>query len=73
MVGTLIKLLYAFMWQEGIFKYGVLYEPAWNVFGALLIPAVNSLSNKLTGFDHPDASIQASDAIYPGQEYHHTI
>jgi hypothetical protein len=68
-VGTIIKLLYAFMWQEGIFKYGILYNPTWNVFGALLIPAVNALSNKLTGFEHPDASIQMGEDIYPGQEW----
>lgn len=68
-VGTLVKLLYAYFWQECQFKYGILYNPTWNVFGALLIPAVNALSNKLTGFEHPDASIQMSEDIYPGQEW----
>jgi hypothetical protein len=67
--GTVIKLLYAFAWQEHFFKYGLLYDATWNVFGALLIPAMNSLANKLTGFEHPDSSIQKSEAIYPGQEW----
>jgi hypothetical protein len=68
-VGTVLKLLFAFVWQEGVFKYGILYDATWNVFGAHLIPAVNSLANKLTGFEHADPTIQKSEAIYPGQEW----
>eukprot|EP00450_Noctiluca_scintillans_P003820 CAMPEP_0194496218 /NCGR_PEP_ID=MMETSP0253-20130528/13563_1 /TAXON_ID=2966 /ORGANISM="Noctiluca scintillans" /LENGTH=537 /DNA_ID=CAMNT_0039337589 /DNA_START=65 /DNA_END=1678 /DNA_ORIENTATION=- len=67
-VGTLLKILYAFVWQEHVFKYGALYNTAWNLLGAYLIPTVNSLSNKLTGFSHPDASIQESSDVYPGDD-----
>jgi len=68
-LGTVLKLLYAFMWQEQTFVYKAIYDPTWNLFGALLIPTLNSLSNRLTGFNHPDASIQQGDSIYPGQAY----
>jgi len=68
-LGTLVKLLYAFIWQEQTFVYKGMYDATWNLFGKILIPTVNSLANKLTGFDHPDASIQAGDDIYPGQAY----
>jgi len=64
-----LKLLWAFTWQEGIFKYPFLYNAEWNVFGALLIPSVNHLANRLTGFHHADASYQESEAVYPGHEW----
>jgi len=68
--GTLVKLLYAFMWQEQVVKYNAIYDPTWNLFGALLMPALNALSNSLTGFYHADASIQmAGEGIYGGQHY----
>jgi hypothetical protein len=68
-LGTVLKLLWAFTWQEGIFKYPFLYNAEWNVFGALLIPSVNNLANKWTGFAHPDDTIQKSESVYPGQEW----
>jgi len=68
--GTVVKLLYSFMWQEQTFVYAAVYDPTWNLFGALLMPAVNSLANVLTGFNHADASIQnAGEGIYGGQTY----
>lgn len=66
--GTVLKLLWAFTWQEGVFPYKQVYNPTWNLFGAVLIPAVNSLANRMTGFSHPDDSIQKGESIYPGQD-----
>jgi len=40
-----------------------------NTLGALLTPSVNRLANRLTGFVHPDDSIQQSDSVYPGQDF----
>jgi hypothetical protein len=65
--GTIMKLLWAFVWQEEIFPYKFLYNTEWNLLGALLIPAVNRLGNRLTGFLHPDDSIQQGESVYPGQ------
>jgi hypothetical protein len=67
--GTVLKLLWAFTWQECTFIYKQVYNAEWNVFGALLIPSVNRLANKLTGFAHPDDSIQRGESIYPGQDW----
>jgi hypothetical protein len=67
--GTMVKLLYAFVWQEEIFQYKLVYNMEWNVLGALLTPAVNSLANRLTGFLHSDETIQKSEAVYPGQDF----
>jgi len=69
MLGTLMKLLYAFIWQEHLVRYGALYNPVWNLCGALLIPSVNSLCNKLTGFGHADFTIQHSTDVYPAHSY----
>eukprot|EP00811_Abedinium_folium_P028354 NODE_4383_length_1898_cov_5.438171.p1 GENE.NODE_4383_length_1898_cov_5.438171~~NODE_4383_length_1898_cov_5.438171.p1 ORF type:complete len:486 (-),score=119.10 NODE_4383_length_1898_cov_5.438171:274-1731(-) len=67
--GTLMKLFWAFTWQEATFHYPLLYNAEWNVIGALVTPSVNSLANRLTGFTHPDATIQEGESIYPGQEW----
>jgi len=68
-VGTLIKLLYAFVWQERVFPNPFFLKPGVNELGATLMPVVNSLANTITGFKHYDAEIQASKNIYPGDTF----
>lgn len=68
-IGTLLKLFYAFVWQEHTFIYSFVFNPLWNTFGDYLIKPVFSLANKLTKFPHDDLDFQKGTAIYPGQEH----
>lgn len=65
--GTVLKLLWAFVWQEEVFQYGSLYTESWNAVGSVLTSTVNSVANGLTGFSHPDESLQQNKKMYPGQ------
>jgi len=67
LIGTVIKLLWAFTWQEEVFQYSALYTETWNTIGSHLTPTVNAIANKITGFTHPDESLQQDHKVYPGQ------
>ena len=56
-LGTIGKLMYAFLWQEWVFPIPFFKEPIVNVIGALIIPDFNEFMNKLTGFTHTDYSL----------------
>jgi len=66
-LGTVMKLLWAFVWQEQAFVYSFEFNAAWNVLGNQVTPALFSLANKLTKFPHDDLDFQKAKAIYPGQ------
>ena len=68
-VGTIGKLMYAFMWQEWVFPYAIFKVPIVNVIGADIMPDFNRVMNKLTGFTQPDASLEYGDNIYPGDSW----
>ena len=58
---TLIKLLYAFVWQEWVIGDNpAIYDPAVNEFGANLIPTINGLANAFNNFPVYDQDLQAS-------------
>ena len=51
-VGTLIKLFYAFVWQEQFLYIGdVILTPDANTLGAILLPLINDLGNSLTSWE----------------------
>ena len=51
-VGTLIKLFYAFVWQEKILYIGdIILTPEANTLGAILLPLINDVGNSLTSWD----------------------
>ena len=64
--GTMIKLLYAFVWQEAIIPGAYLENENLNRIGGEIIPAVNGLANALTGFPHSDGDLQSAVNVYPG-------
>lgn len=66
--GTVLKLGYAFLWQEWVFPNPLFLKPFTNRLGAYLMPAVNTLTNFLTGFKHAEQSIQKCENVYPGDE-----
>ena len=65
--GTLLKLGYAFVFQETVVAGAdYLFNDNVNRLGGIAMPAVNALANALTGYDHADADGQASINVYPG-------
>merc|ERR1712226_1506793 len=65
-VGTITKLLYAFLWQEDTFDVQFVYKPIISTIGAFLMPHVNSFANMISGFKHFTPSIQKAKNVYPG-------
>lgn len=68
-LGTVMKLLWAFVWQEQTFLYPFIFDAKWNFIGNLLTPPLFSLANKLTKFPHDDQDYQKQKNIYPGQAH----
>ena len=67
--GMFGKMLYAFIWQEWMFKANFFLLRWVNKFGAHFMPSFNSLMNKLTQFHHSDQNLQNSGKLYPGDEW----
>ena len=63
--GMLIKMLWAFVWQEQVFKGAWLLSPEANQIGGAVIPEVNLVGDFLTGYWHP-LYVRASIGVYPG-------
>jgi len=68
-LGTVMKLLWAFVWQEQTFLYSFIFDPTWNYIGNLLTPPLFSLANNLTQFPHDDMDYQKQKDVYPGQAH----
>lgn len=64
-VGVLLKMLYAFLWQEQTIIGPWLYSPPDNFLGALAMPWVNAVCDFLTGYPHPEDVAYCGD-VYPG-------
>ena len=54
MVGSAIKLAYAFVFQEKYFPNPLNKYSWFNKLGAKLLPVVNKIANEITGFKHTD-------------------
>jgi len=67
---TLIKLIYAFLWQEYVITDSAfLLNPITNVFGSTMIKYVNQYANSLSTFPVYDQAMQdAASNIYPGSD-----
>jgi hypothetical protein len=66
-VGTVIKFVYAFLWQEEAIKINFLKMKFINTIGAKLLPMVNDLATTLTNFEHNDPNFQKGENFYPGE------
>jgi len=70
-IGTLIKLIWAFSWQEEFFPF---LAPVYNhpfVMKLLvdLTPKINAFASKLNGFPQTDAHMASGKNIYPGSGF----
>merc|ERR1719348_2085878 len=69
-VGTLIKLIYAFLWQEyALTDADIFLDPEVNQLGASAMSSVNQLANYLTDFPILDEGLQSGSGIYPGENW----
>jgi len=69
-VGTLIKLIYAFLWQEyALTDADIFLDPEVNQLGASAMSSVNQLANYLTDFPILDEGLQSGSGIYPGEDW----
>ena len=64
--GVLLKMVYAFLFQEEVLKWPGLYDVDANKLGGEAMPYVNMLCNAMTGFKHADPAIQSCKNVYPG-------
>merc|ERR1719244_1772782 len=69
-VGTLIKLIYAFLWQEYVLTDADIFlDPEVNKFGAQFLKTVNQLADLMTSFPLLDPALQTGIGLYPGEEW----
>merc|ERR1740131_859029 len=69
-VGTLVKLIYAFLWQEYALTDNELFlDPEVNQIGANFMITINQLADWLTDFPLLDNNLQKGSGIYPGEDY----
>jgi len=67
---TLIKLVYAFLWQEEVLTQDDFWlQPSTNAIGTLVLPLVNNLANQLNNFTYSDSNMQAGINMYPGETW----
>lgn len=64
---ALIKMLYAFLWQEWVITdKPIIFDPDFNEAGATFIRVVNAYANSLNDFPIYDQDLQNGVNIYPG-------
>ena len=71
LMGTLIKLIWAFSWQEEFMPFlePVYDKPTIRGFLAGLTPYVNSLASKINGFPQTESTMASGQNIYPGSTF----
>ena len=69
-LATLIKLIYAFLWQEYVLTGADIFlDPEVNVLGAQAMSSINGLANYLSSFPVLDESLQSGYGVYPGDTW----
>jgi len=67
-VGVIIKLLYAFSFQEKVIPWEFFKKPFVIKLGGHNIKNVNEIADALTGFEQSDWNTIHSKDLYPGQD-----
>jgi len=69
-VGTLMKIIYAFLWQEYALTDSTIFlDPEVNILGASAMVSVNKLADWLTEFPMLDSALQTGYGTYPGDDW----
>ena len=66
--GVVIKIIYAFLWQEKYLAVPGINSPVGILIGATGLPWANAVSDALSGFAVTDYNVPASSGVYPGEE-----
>merc|ERR1711924_246595 len=67
--GLMIKILYAFTWQEWTIPQAhILYHPIPEYIGGLLVPYLNHFADAISGVPQTDPVVQNAGNVYPGVE-----
>jgi len=68
-LGTLTKLIYAFLWQEyALTDADIFLDPEVNQLGFTFMVTINKFADYITDFPMLDAGLQKGSGIYPGEE-----
>ena len=68
--GTVIKLFYAFLWQEkALTQDDTFLQPSVNALGTFLLPLVNAVGNNLNDYTYSDDMMQSGLKMYPGENW----
>ena len=65
-VGMLIKIGWAFVWQEFFIPLGFLYNPIFNNLGAMATPDINEFAAHISNVPQTDINVNKSQNVYPG-------
>merc|ERR1712013_423606 len=69
-VGTLTKIIYAFMWQEyALTDNDIFLDPEVNILGASAMVSINKLADWLNDFPMLDPALQTGYGTYPGDAW----
>jgi len=69
-VGTLMKIIYAFLWQEyALTDSDIFLDPEANILGAEGIVTINRFADWLTEFPMLDPALQTGYGTYPGDAW----
>lgn len=67
---TLIKLVYAFLWQEEVLTSNDIWlQPSTNEIGMYLLPLVNGIANGMNHFHYNESTMQIGYNMYPGDSW----
>jgi len=62
----LMKILYAFLWQEFFVPVPFLYGVIPLHLGAEFMPLWNEMADRIAGKENPDANVRLARNVYPG-------
>ena len=68
LVGVIIKLLYALLWNENAISEIIPINALINEIGYEIMPLINDLVNTMTSFQLSDTDFQEGKNLYPGEE-----
>lgn len=67
--GTLMKIIFAFLYQEKYMHLPGFNTPEGIKIGASIMPQLNGLADGLSGFKETDTNVNESVNVYPGQAF----
>ena len=67
--GMIMKIIYAFQWQEFFFPRPFMYTAVPHFFGAWTLPMFNFKASLISGIPQTDKYMNWSKNLYPGDKF----